>query len=128
MVETEPATATGRLPAAALASATAAWSMLIRSASRPRALKSRALVGGDQFRAGADIVLVHLPHDVGMGEIGIGAPGLAAHGPAAALDVGAGAAVDDDDLARLQLLLDLRIHHVPLRWPAARKAFMWKRA
>ena len=85
-------------------------------------------VGRDQFRSRADIVFMNFPHDVGMGEIGIRAPGFPAHGSAAALDVGAGAAVDDDDLARLELLLDLRIHHVPLRWPAARKALMWKRA
>src|SRR5439155_5643528 len=64
-------------------------------------------VGGERVRdhdgrAGADVVLVYLAHDVRELEVRGTAPGRVVHRDAARLQLGAGGAVDDDDVAGLE--------------------------
>jgi hypothetical protein len=68
-------------------------------------------IGGDDLGARSDIVGVNLAHDIGVGKIGLRAPRVAAHRHAALLDVGAGAAVEDNHLAAFKLVLDLPVRH-----------------
>ena len=57
-----------------------------------------------------DIILMHRTHDIRMGEIDLRAPGLAAHGRTAPLDIRARAAIKNDGLAAVQFLLNVLIH------------------
>jgi hypothetical protein len=55
-------------------------------------------VGDDQLGPGLEVGEVDVTDEVGSVEVGLCAPGGVVHGAAPALDLGAGAAVHDDDL------------------------------
>jgi hypothetical protein len=54
-----------------------------------------------------------LADDRRVGERGVGTPSVAAHRRTPALDVGSGAAVDDDDAAGGELAGNVFVHQVP---------------
>src|SRR5690242_17310346 len=53
---------------------------------------------------------MHRSHDIRVGHVGFGAPGGGTHRRTAALDVGAGAAVEDDCFATGEFLPDVVVH------------------
>ena len=74
---------------------------------------------------------MHLAHDIGMGEIGLRAPGVATHRHAAALDVGSRAAIEDDGFAAGELVPRMCMSYMTDLQPsarAARNARMWNSA
>ena len=57
-----------------------------------------------------DIIFMHGPDDLRMGQIGVGAPRLAAHRHSAPLDIRARAAIEDDGFAVIEFLLNVAVH------------------
>ena len=49
-------------------------------------------------------------NDFGMGQVDIGAPGLAAHGRPAPLNICSGAAIKNNGVSRIQFALNIPIH------------------
>ena len=90
----------------------------------------------DHVSAGLDRVLVYGAHHVRMGQVRLGAPDLGVHLHAPALDVGAGAAVKDDQFSGGEFVSDVIVHGTgtflqPMLTGstprACMKATMWKR-
>jgi hypothetical protein len=100
----DPATATGRPPAASRARSAALTAFWFASATRAQAARlegrpvGREGIGDDHFCACVYKVLVHGLDQREVFEVGSPAPGLFVHGYSRRLELGTCTAIDDDDL------------------------------
>ena len=72
----------------------------------------RIRVGDDQFGTGGDVLLVHVTHHVRCVDVRLRAPGVAVHRHTSALDLGAGATVDDDDVTGVNPCQQVGVTHL----------------